>query len=336
MDPEINETESPETTEVSLFDEVKPTEEELMGIEPSGEEEKEEEESSSSEESQSGEEEESASAESEEESSSEEEEKPDEKPAAPPKGYVEKGALKAERTLHGATKEKIVILEQELSTLRAEANVPNETFVKLSKEEFEELLEKEPTEAQKYRVREADYDKAKSERDKLNKESNSRNVARVRAGHDLIKELVPDIYVKDSESSKNLSKFAQENGFKSGPYLSAFTDPRTVIYLPGQKTPTVLGEGAAHFVEFINSTFNSLKDVPKETVEEIETRVREEVIKELKDKQDSSGESQSLGDLGGSGDTPQVAMKVDTEDDVLKLSPKQLKAFRAGEEVFVE
>lgn len=271
------------------------------------------------------------------------EEKPAEKKEAdkPPEGFVPHGALHEERMRAKALREEVDSLKAEIATLKAkppkeEAPSADEAewkdFKILSKEEFNELLDDDPSEAVRYQAKLSEYkdfQRSKKEAEAAKAQAEARTQSLISQWTNKIAETVPGIYDEGSEVGPKLATFAEENGFDDPSYLEAMTDPRTLIVPYGHNQTYLMGPGAAALLKFLHNAHSKLSGADPgklrdEIAKELRPKIVEEVTKELtaKLKGAKAGDFTSLTSVPGSGGDVQATGPL-TEEQWSKLSPEE-------------
>lgn len=251
------------------------------------------------------------------------EEKPsEEKVKKPPKGFV---PLKA---VHEA-REKIDALRAELDTLKAEREAPkDEEFKVLSEEDFDKLLAEDIFEAMKYERKLRQYNEemaTKQAAEKAERDAISKAQARMLKA-------VPGLFDPEAKVNQDLAEFALTEGLDVD-FLKAVTDPATKIIPRGGKSPILLGEQAAGFVEFLFGTYSkgsSEAERIAKAVAEAEVKTREAVTKEMMAKiKENAADHRSIGDLPGVSDKIKSGALL-TEAELAALSEEEQRAYLGG------
>lgn len=250
-----------------------------------------------------------------------------------PQKQVPHAALHQERELRKELQQKNEDLLRELGQLREsieefkssqEKKEKKPDFQLLSDEEFEELLEEDPTEAIKYQRKlwqwneeqrqEQDAERQRQERDRRIADKED---ALVQASVSRLKGSLPELFEAESTLAVDLTEFVERHGFDNKDYLNAMTDPATRIILPDpkdrSKAVTVpLGEGAVALTEMIHKLWRREKDNNpdklRETIRaELEAEYKgklEELQKKIasKFKKDPSSAFADLGEVPTSSD----------------------------------
>jgi hypothetical protein len=226
----------------------------------------------------------------------EKEAKPDDKKAdaaaeKPPAGYVPLAALHEERGKRQKVSEENAFLFNQNTELRAELDSsrqaieamqaegkviprgPGAGFKVLSKPEFEELKDNDPTAAVEYL-----YDlQIFQEQRKAAEQHMAAATSMVQAAYREISEDIPEIYAEDGAYAGKLIEFAAENGIPKQ-LLPVLTNPNTVVQTNSSKAPVILGNGAAALVRFIN---NMYKARGAENVEALREQIRADLETEV-------------------------------------------------------
>jgi len=335
---EASEDTPSESLDAPLFDEVAPSEAELMGEEPEKEETKPAPEEKVAEgdkkvtdkkpegEKPEGE------AVAEEKEGEDKKEEPEAKDEKPPAGYVPHAALHEARMEKQELARELNALKQEVADLKAtKEEVAEDSFKVLSDEEFEELVEEDPVEAIKYerkldKYREAQKSK-ENERD-VAKKQQEKDQQVITESLERMTKAVPGLYEEGSSVNKDLATFAIKNGFDPD-LLGLMTTPSTFIATPnGDIKP--LGNGAAGLVEMIYKFYTAAKTNSPETLRaqaeaNAEKKLRETITAELmkKFKTQKGTDFKSIGDVpGASGETPEITGGF-TEAQYVNMTPQQ-------------
>ena len=255
----------------------------------------------------------------------------------PPEGFVRKEALSEARTKLRVANDEIASLRTQLATKPAVQPQADEgkwkDFKVLSDAEYDQLVEDDPIEAQKYSHRFLQYQRVQDQKKQAEVET-EQSKAKMKSLVDQtvskIREAIPGIYDEDSEVASQLAEFAVEHGFEDDAYLDAMTNPATLIVPPGQDKSYLLGPGAASLIKLINNLRAKTADASdpaklrEEITKELEPKLREQITTELVAKFKGAGKEsfKSLTEVPGSGDKPGKAGPV-TEEEWAKLSPEE-------------
>jgi len=259
------------------------------------------------------------------------------KPEKPPEGFVRKEALAETRAQLKSIKEELVKVKAQLADKPAVQ--PQKTaddakwdkFKVLSDSEYDQMVEDDPIEAQKYTHRLHQYEKYQDQKSRAQAEaqqSKQKFQSLVDQTVTKIKEVVPGIYDEDSEVAGQLAEFAAQNGFDDDAYLDAMTNPATLIVPPGQDKSFILGPGAASLIKLLNTlrakvgTASDPAKLREEIEKELEPKLREQITKEIvsKFKDAGPGKYKSLTEVPGSGEKPDITGKAMTEEEWARLS----------------
>jgi len=273
------------------------------------------------------------------EAKEEEPKKKEEEVKKPPEGFVPKEALAQTRAQLRQGKDELARVKAQRTEKPAVQpkgadDAKWEKFKVLSDQEYDQLVEDDPIEAQKYthRLHQFErYQETKSRAEQEARQSKEKFQSLVDQTVTKIKEAVPGIYDEDSEVASQLAEFAAQHGFDDDAYLDAMTNPATLIVPPGQDKSFLLGPGAASLIKLLNTLrakVNAASD-PAKLREELEPKLREEITKELvaKFKDAGTGKFKSLTEVPGSGEKPDVTGKVLTEEQWAKLSPEDREKY---------
>lgn len=291
-----------------------------------------------------------------EETKSSTEEKEEEKPAdsessedtkTPPKGFVPLGALhearEANKDLRASNRvlmARLESIEKQLSNPKKEE--PEETFKVLSKAEYNELAEDNPSEAMKYLMDLKEFEDRQKERketetlQKTTREQIEDVVAEVTS---LMEAELPGISDENSDLYKGLIEFAPEIGFEQDMFY--LTNPATQVILPGETEPLLLGDQALSMLKLLNNSRTKLAEAESKVPDEaelrktIEAELRPVIQKELLEKIKEGGteEFRSTTNIPRTEDEEMTSLrgKTLTENQMAKLSDKELEAYLAGE-----
>ena len=262
--------------------------------------------------------------------------KEDEAKKKPPEGFVPKEALAETRAQVRTLKDKVAQLEARLSekpAVQPEIKLPEdakwEKFKVLSDQEYDQLVEDDPIEAQKYTHKLHQFERYQGQKEAAKREevqSKEKLQSLVKQSVAKIREAIPGIYDEGSEVASQLADFAVQHGFEDDAYLDAMTNPATLIVPPGQNKSFLLGPGAESLIKLINNLRTIASDPAKlkeEITKELEPKLREEITKELvtKFKDAGTGKFKSLTEVPGSGEKPSQTAPM-TEEQWARLSPE--------------
>lgn len=218
--------------------------------------------------------------------------------AKPPKGYVPLAAVQEVRGENKYLKERIKELEAKADKppspapkeeTKKESALPKD-FKVLSDDEFAKLADEDPKDALLYMKNLGVYQEEQrqevfakqqqrlDERDKA--ESEKETQAIFDATSKKMEELVPGIFDKDSDAAEELAKFADELGFSEDMYY--LTNPETMIILPGETEPLLLGEQAASVIQTLATARKTINEFKEKSVDE--AKLREDIEKEVEAK----------------------------------------------------
>ena len=207
-------------------------------------------------------------------------------------------------------------------------------FKELSDDEYADLVHSDYAEAQLYVKTLADYREAKRSSEDQGRQRTSaieamnRNIATiVEASREEIAREVPGIYDDQPDGSPNeinvkLIEFAKSKGMDAQ-LLIALTDPASVLTERDAKAGKYLGRGAASTIRFLKNTY--------EAEQQIETRLREEITKEVMEKfKINAGVHVSLGDHPAATTTPEDVGQMVTEDQLRAMSEAERQKYLGG------
>jgi hypothetical protein len=274
-----------------------------------------------------------------------EEKKEDEKkPVKPPEGFVPKEALAEARAQVRTFKDKVAQLEAKLSAkpivqpeVKPAEDAKWEKFKVLSDQEYDQLVEDDPIEAQKYSHKLNQFERYQGQKEAQRREaeqSKERFQSLVNQSVSRIKEAIPGIYEEGNEVASQLAEFAAQNGFEDDSYLDAMTNPATLIVPPGNDKSFLLGPGAESLIKLIHNlkakltTASDPAKLKEEITKELEPKLREEITKELvtKFKDAGTGKFKSLTEVPGSGEKPDKQTPL-TEEQWARLSPEDREKY---------
>jgi len=257
------------------------------------------------------------------------------KPGAPPKGFVPQQALTEARVQLKSLKEenaelKAALAEKPKEVIKAPESSEDakwKDFKVLTDEEYEELVEDDPIEAQKYDRKQRSFEKYQEQKAKAAEES-AKGVERVKSlisdAAKKIEEAVPGIYQKDSDIPSKLANFALEHGFDDETYLEIMTNPETLIIPKNSDKPYLMGPGALSLIKLLHTLQSKTPapvnpdDLRKEIEKELEPKLREKITKQILSKMkgtDKDSAYRSLTEVPGSELAPEEASKTYTEEE---------------------
>jgi len=273
------------------------------------------------------------------------EKKPKEEPKKekPPEGFVPKEALAQARSQVRVLKDELAKVKAEIQEKPAvQQRIPQDDkwkdFKVLSDAEYDQMVDDDPIEAQKYTRKLMQYERYQEQQERAKaqvQQSKAHFQSLVDQSVKSIEEAVPGIYEEDSDVASQLATFAVEHGFSDDNYLDAMTNPATLIIPPGHDKSYVLGPGAASLIKLLNNLRAKTKDASdpaklrEEIQKEIEPKLREEITKELVAKFKGAGTDKfkSLTEVPGSGDKPDASGKALTEAEWAKLSDEEREKY---------
>lgn len=265
---------------------------------------------------------------------------PDKKPDKPPEGFVPKEALAEARKQLRDLKEEVARLkaqpppEEKAKPQPAPDEKQWENFKVLSDQEYDQLVEDDPIEAQKYFHRLRKYERFQDQKERAKAEQEQSKAKFNNLVSETVKQIqeaVPGIYDQESEVASQLATFAVEHGFDDERYLDAMTNPATLIVPPGQQKSFILGPGAASLIKLLHNLRAKVAEasdpakLKEEITKEIEPKLRETITQELvaKFKDAGTGKFKSLTEVPGSGEKPEPTSKSRTEEEWAKLSEEE-------------
>lgn len=222
--------------------------------------------------------------------------KPEEKP---PAGFVPKQALDEERHKRQSlsselyqAKAKIAELETRAAKMPAEKPGQAEEFKDfkiLSQQEFDELVEDDPIEAQKYQRQETrfiEHQRAKEREERSKKEFEALQNQVLQESVDEIDHVAPGIWDPKTGVSKELTDTAERFGI-SKQVASVMSNPGTIILDPKTGRQLILGSGAVEFVRLVKGISDFAKNNDPEAMKkkleaEIETSRAESIVRKIK------------------------------------------------------
>lgn len=224
--------------------------------------------------------------------------KPEEKP---PAGYVPKQALDEERHKRQSLSSELYqakakIAELESRTAKASAEKPGQEsadefkdFKVLSQQEFDELVEDDPIEAQKYQRKETrfiEHQRAKEREERSKREFEAVQNQVLQEAVDEIDHVAPGIWDPKTGVGKELTATAEKFGI-SKQVASVMSNPGTIILDQKTGQQFILGSGAVEFVRLVKSVADFAKNNDPEALKkkletEIENSRAESIVRKIK------------------------------------------------------
>lgn len=268
-----------------------------------------------------------------------------EEPGKPPEGFVPKQALAEARGQIKALKAEIDALKvqkpQDAAPITDE-DARWKDFKVLSLEQYEQMVDDDPTAAVKYDRRLREWEKYQDRKERQESEAKQQNAklkGLIDKSMEEIDQVVPGIYddEKGPEIRRTLAAFAMENGFENADYLAVLTNPETRVVPPGADQSYLVGPGAKGIIKLLNTLRGKLASADPvklrdELTKEIEPKLRETITKELISKFKGTGKEayKSLTDVPGSGDLPGSSGKAMTEAEWAKLPESEREKLLGG------
>jgi len=259
----------------------------------------------------------------------------------PPKGFVPVAAVHEVRGENKYLKEQIAALTAQVNAVKAapvEPVVPSEfeSFKELTDAEFDALTEDQPAEALKYIKAHGKY------------QDYTRKVAEAKQAAEAYQEYqgqvfattsaemekhVPGILDPESPVAQEFRDFAIDLGFDEDMFY--LTNPATQIILPGETTPSLLGEQAASIIKMLaaaRTKINAKVDTGAPDIEKIKAGLRAELEAEIVAKVKAGTPFRSLSSMpDSSSETPSPLNKVLSPEDFASLTEKEQEAYLAGQ-----
>jgi len=203
-------------------------------------------------------------------------------------------------------------------------------FKVLSKKEFEELKEDDPTAAIDYIFQFNEYKEAKAEKDRVANEARQVQEQTNTAISEALEQIslsIPGIY-EDEAVGQKLTDFAVEKGFANED-LAILSNPATMVIPQGSNTPVPLGATATAFVKFCNSQMTGIDTSALEA--EITERVTNDLLKKFK--ADPGAANSGLDDIPASGSGAPEKWEPKSEDELRGMSDADREKYYRGEPV---
>ncbi|MCP3940399.1 MAG: hypothetical protein GY710_02820 [Desulfobacteraceae bacterium] len=202
-------------------------------------------------------------------------------------------------------------------------------FTVLSKTEFEELKEESAVDAIQYMHDLQNHNDATREQrhqeDKVAKELQSTN-SLIADSIEQISLAVPGVY-EDAQVGQKLTDYAVEKGFDNDA-LSIFSNPGTMVIMPGSNKPVPLGNAAVSFVKFCNDSMagSDTTQLRADIEKEVTAKVTNELIQKFKN--NPTGVSLDEVPTAGNGVPDTWAPK--SEAQLRSMSEKEKEDYYAG------
>jgi len=243
-----------------------------------------------------------------------------------PKGFVPTSALHEVRGENKYLKSQIAELTKQLNSGQpATVESPEDTFTVLTDEEFIALSDESPKEALLYmkhlnhhneqkRVQETLTTQTQKLFDSVSKEMES---------------VVPGLFSDDAVADE-FRTFAETVGFTED--LFYLTNPSTMVILPGETEPVLLGDQAAKLIRVLATVKQGQKPTEVPDLAKIEANLRTKIETEILAKVKSGDTFRSLSAMPNAQETrPEFSDKVLSEAEFMKLSPKEQELYLSGQ-----
>jgi hypothetical protein len=307
--------------DINLFDEQIPSEAELRGEEPAPE----------GEESAAPQPQEKEETPTKPQEEVEEKEKP--KHEKPPIGFVPKEALKEERTRRQALQSEIADLKakvEELARAKEAPPVPDEfdEFKVLTQEEYENLVDDDIVEAQKYLHKLNRYEKRQAEKYQQKATEAQHKKYYIDMLQDTKKSMedaIPGLFDEDDPINDNLVSFAKEHGMDDG-YLYLLSNPATRIVDTEGRT-YYMGQGSVGILKMIYNLYNKTSNIEPALRKKLTDELSVELAKKIKN---GGSTYTSIGDLQKAGTDDFDVSKTLSESELSKMSPEKRRKYLGG------
>jgi len=246
-----------------------------------------------------------------------------------PKGYVPTAALHEVRGENKYLKSQIAELTKQLSANQQPQSSTTEeaqdTFVQLSDDEFVALSEESPKDALLYMKQLNQYNE-----DRRIQESITQQTQKL---YDSVSKemetIVPGLF-SDDTVAEEFRSFAETIGFTED--LFYLTNPSTMVIMPGESEPTLLGDQAAKLIKLLANVKQGQKPVVVPDLEKIKSDLRKEIETEILAKVKSGESFKSLSSAPNTQtNRPEFSDKMLSEAAFMRLSSKEQEIYLAGQ-----